>query len=198
MAYNRHNIRSFADTYIFGFMCADIESELELARSNQPAGNFLCALGLLCYTEFMGGLLLRDVTQRNSSRRFNKFFSYMGKEYKAFDKEHNVYDIFRCGLAHEYFVKRECTIIMLNSTGPILVSGTGSRVGLSLHIPDSLITEPLKVGVGQAPNGRYFFIVEQYYKDFRNACERLVAKLEFESDGGLPPSPGLTWWTISD
>ncbi len=109
-----YEIRSFFDSYVFGFMCADIEREIAIARSGQLAGNFLCALGLLVYTEFMGGLLLRKLGSKETSKLFNAFFDYMGPSYKNFRNNHNVYKVFRCGLAHEYFVKHKCTIFMLN------------------------------------------------------------------------------------
>jgi hypothetical protein len=82
-------------------------------------GNFLAALGLLCYTEFGGKLRFggkradgRDVASAN----FNQFFDCLGPAYQTFRAQHNVYDLFRCGLAHEYYVKKNCTIAMLEGT----------------------------------------------------------------------------------
>ena len=188
--FGRHDVRSFFDTYVFGFMCADIERELNLARAGQPAGNFLCALGLLCYTEFMGGLLLKNVCVK-PKKRFDAFFDYIGPDYRKFGQTCTVYDVFRCGLAHEYFVKRECTIFMLNGPDPLTVAGI-TRMGPSMYIPDATLQPPIKVGIGRASNGRYFFIVEQYYQDFRDACKRLLKELETDPNGGLPF--GVTWW----
>jgi len=68
------------------FIYSDIEREIQLARAtedpikkeeieklqiNTGGGNFLAALGLLCYTEFIGKLIF----QRNCpSANFNMFF----------------------------------------------------------------------------------------------------------------------------
>src|SRR5437899_1268126 len=91
-----------------GFMFSDIEREIQLARAdkqtlgslgvNPGGGNFLAALGLLCYTEFGGKL---QFGHKSASKNFNDFFDLLGTAYNTFRKEHNVYDIFRCGLAHE-------------------------------------------------------------------------------------------------
>jgi len=107
------------------FAFADIRRELALARACASAtgsaalssvgiplggGNFLAALGLLCYTEF-GGKLRYDCKRSDgrdhASENFNRFFDDLGTSYKALRAaRHNVYDVFRCGLAHEYYVKR--------------------------------------------------------------------------------------------
>lgn len=115
---SQREVRDFFTDYVFGYMCADIEREIAIARSGKLAGNFLCALGLLSYTEFMGGLLLKELGSRASGKLFNEFFDYMGPGYRSFRHRCNVYHIFRCGLAHEYFVKHKCTIIMLNISTP--------------------------------------------------------------------------------
>ena len=101
------------------FMFSDIEREIQLARADAGqlqtmgitpgGGNFLAALGLLCYTEF-GGKLQFAVKHPNgtdvASANFNKFFDALGHDYAAFRATHNVYDVFRCGLAHECYVKK--------------------------------------------------------------------------------------------
>jgi hypothetical protein len=111
------------------FIFSDIDREIQLAKADGPAlqalgvnpggGNFLAALGLLCYTEF-GGKLQFNVTRADgsdvASANFNQFFDLLGTDYQALRKQHKVYDIFRCGLAHEYYVKESCTIQMLETT----------------------------------------------------------------------------------
>jgi hypothetical protein len=184
---------SFFEEVAFGYMCKDIERELNLARSGHKAGNFLCALGLLCYTEFMGGVLKGKLrNHRPSSDSFDEFLKYMG--YKAQLSGINVYGIFRCGLAHEYFVKHECVISMLNATGqtPITVPGISSG-GVSVHTPDHIITQPVSIGISKLPDGRYLFIVEQYHKDFRDACKRLLAEYE-NGTRAFPSQPHNVWW----
>lgn len=141
------------------FIFNDIEREIELARASEAGvgipgirpggGNFLAALGLLCYTEFGGRLKYNRPT---ASENFNRFFDDLGSEYKAFRQAgHNVYDIFRCGMAHEYMIKRAGAIAMLGAAAP--------------------------AGIRQLPDDRFEFIVERYYMDLRRAFEELDQKL---------------------
>jgi hypothetical protein len=142
----------------------DVEREIQLAKAD-PAnlqalgitpggGNFLVALGLLCYTEF-GGKLRFDEKRSNgkdwASKNFNEFFDLLGPEYKAFRTQHEVYDLFRCGLAHEYYVKESCTIAMLEKE-----PGAGLRFDAT---------------------GHYKFVVESYCRDLKKAFDDLQAHL---------------------
>jgi len=194
---DQFEIRHFFDTYVFGFMCADIERELIIARSGRLAGNFLCALGLMAYTEFMGGLLLGKLGSKSTGELFNAFFDYIGPAYKDFRKDCDVHSLFRCGLAHEYFVKHECTIFMLNFSKPVEVLGTGWSGAPSMYMPDAVLTPPIKAGIGKASNGRYYFVVEKYYQDFRAASERLVKKLE-ANPKEFSVSLSSFWWLFQD
>lgn len=149
------------------------------------------------WRSYAGWRLLDRHTGSGAGKRFNAFFDYLGTYYKKFGKTCDVYSIFRCGLAHEYVVKEECTIIMLSGSQPINVPGTGTGIGPSLFIPDASVNPPFQ-GIEQASNGRYYFLVEQYYSDFRNACERLVAELEKDPGGGLPSFSGITWRLVKN
>ena len=140
------------------FMFSDVEREIQLARAGARqlqamgitpgGGNFLAALALLCYTEF-GGKLQFGV--KRPSANFNKFFDALGRDYAAFRATCNVYDVFRCGLAHEYYAKKNCTIAML-STGP-------------------------GPGIGTESTGHHFFIVENYCRDLKTAFDNLQTSL---------------------
>ena len=146
------------------FIFSDLEREMQLAKADTAdlqavgvtpgGGNFLAALGLLCYTEF-GGKLRFGVKRSDgsdvASANFNQFFDLLGPEYQAFRAAHNVYDIFRCGLAHEYYVKKSCTIEMLEAK-----AGPGIQVDLS---------------------GHYRFVVESYCRDLRKAFDTLQVHL---------------------
>jgi hypothetical protein len=146
------------------FIFRDLEREIQLAKADGNAlrtpgvhpggGNFLAALGLLCYTEFGGKLRFgfkRKDGRDYASKNFNGFFDLLGPEYKAFREDHDVYGIFRCGLVHEYYVKDSTDIAMLaRGTGP------GIRIG---------------------NDGRYLFVVESYFNDLRKAFEDLQAHL---------------------
>jgi hypothetical protein len=149
-----------AKEYIF----RDIEREIQLARVDGAAqqalgitlgsGNFLAALGLFCYTEF-GDKLQFGVKRANgsdvASANFNQFFDLLGPAYQAFQTQHNVYDLFRCGLAHEYYVKKSCTIARRKGT-----PGAGLRVDAT---------------------GHYWVVVESYCRDLKKAFNDLQVHL---------------------
>src|SRR2546428_7822641 len=80
-------------------------------------------------------------TRGSSRNNFEAFFDRLGPCYEQLARAHDVYEIFRCGMVHEYAVKRDCTIYMK----------TGSET----------------CGVGVDTNGRYYFVVERYFEDFR-------------------------------
>jgi hypothetical protein len=104
------------------FIAKDVGRELELAKAPREAlqscgvtpggGNVLVALGLTCYTEFGGKV---KYGRGNAKANFNAFFSDLGKSYAETAATHDVYNIVRCGLAHEYFVKRNCEINMFGA-----------------------------------------------------------------------------------
>lgn len=148
------------------FVFSDIDREIRLANSSEKylgrfllrlagvprgGGNFMMALSLLSYTEYGGRLKNNDFSDRNSRKNFDDFFGDLGDGYKQLLTEQNVYKIFRCGLAHEYYVKKDCVI--------------------AIHSCKQLDT-----GIGYNGN-QYFFIVDQYYRDFKIAFENLCAKL---------------------
>lgn len=130
-----------------GFIYSDIEREINLAKQNKDAGNFLCALGLVSYTEFAGGVARNTFARGQSRRNFEHFFNLLGSDYRSFGQQHDVYEIFRCGLVHEYYAKHNCTIYMKK----------GSET----------------IGIGQEDNGSYYFSVETYFEDFKRAFNTL-------------------------
>jgi len=125
------------------------ERRANLKRLGVPAGggNFLAALGLLCYTEFWGKL---KYGRGGARQNFDSFFDDLGPSYKAFRQSGvNVYHIFRCGLAHEYYVKRSCDIYMAKK-------------------------KRFPIGIGRDQTGKYWFVVETYLRDFRKALNAYV------------------------
>ena len=91
-------VNDFFEKFVYGFILADIEREIAFAksgleiqgynRSYSGGSNYLCALGLLCYTEFMGAIYL-GAFKKPSRTLFDAFFHLMGPGYKAFDKQLN-------------------------------------------------------------------------------------------------------------
>ena len=149
------------------FICMDIDREIRLAYASQrnefkaavqpfviPLGgaNYLAALGLLSYTEF-GGKLKYNERKRNgsdfASKNFNRFFDDLGAGYKQFRASGtDVYDIFRCGLVHEYYAKANCDIYMCKK-------------------------KDKPIGIGVEPCGKYYFVVETYFEDLKRALDQL-------------------------
>jgi hypothetical protein len=87
--------------------------------------NFLVAQGLLNYTEIIGAFI--NPTTKSLGERFDTFFKRMGTEYDKLLKLHNhkgkgrkhlVYDDLRCGLTHEYVIKRK-SFVVFNSSVPL-------------------------------------------------------------------------------
>jgi hypothetical protein len=88
----------------------------------QGKANFLVAQALLNYTETVGSFILPN---GKSGERFDVFFSRIGDKYRdllrrfnksilkkrhnkrTLVKRHIIYDDLRCGLTHEYTVKRK-------------------------------------------------------------------------------------------
>jgi len=193
------DIDAFFKTYIYGWMCTDIEREIHWAKEGKPAGNALCALGLLSYTEAMGYLLPPERKPTGGSRQhFDAFFRELGQPYAALldSSSINAYDVFRCGLSHEYFVKHTCTIAMLNSKpGSLKVKGPRVNQGpVVQRAPYSLLERPVDCGLGRLPNGSCYFIVEKYYEDFRAACQRLHNELNSTNP---PPPPPVLYTSMS-
>lgn len=148
------------------FIFSDIEREIALADASEHflgriclrfvkvkpgGGNFMAALALLSYTEFAGRLKNKDFSDQNSRKNFDDFFKDLGPPYQQFLSQHNAYKIFRCGLAHEYYVKQDCTIAVR--------SRSQAATGLGFD------------------GKQYFFIIEPYFRDFKNAFDALCQTL---------------------
>jgi hypothetical protein len=189
---SKQEVNDFFEEIVYGFILGDIEREIALAKSRlevqgdkrcySGGGNYLCALGLLCYTEFMGAIRLATF-EKSPHNLFNAFFYLMGPAYEEFDKKLSkqpsmhksnkklsVYEVFRCGMAHEYFIKKSGVIFMLSgNTKPCV---------------DDESTFPC--GIGMLDNGQYFFVVEQYYEDFAEACHKVHGEILRKPNPSIP------------
>jgi hypothetical protein len=80
---SKKQLDEFFDEYVFGAMFTDIEREIKWGRANfrgesdEGGGNFLAALGLLCYTEALGKLMLANPPHVGSGP-FEAFFDTLG------------------------------------------------------------------------------------------------------------------------
>lgn len=120
MARTNREIKKYFNEYIFGYIFNDIENCIK------AEANYTVALALLSYTDFLGGLINGTLgLQRESKNQFNKaleYFEWNGDKdyYKNFkiqfkdidfiQKEGDIYTLFRCGLAHEYFIKGDSLV----------------------------------------------------------------------------------------
>ena len=106
MADATERILTFFDTYVFNSMRGDIDAAI---RGNAKA---LAALGLVSYTEILGGLVTGNAAMpRNASKNFYAFLQYLGQDYEDLQRKGiELYDIVRCGLVHQYFIKGPSTI----------------------------------------------------------------------------------------
>lgn len=108
----------FFDTYV-RWMYDDIEREIELEKRTRSAGNLLCALGLLVYTEALGRVrrwheehseFFTDAGQEQPARNFMAAFRRLdggnyGNWHDVWVQRYpgtSVYEILRSGLVHEY------------------------------------------------------------------------------------------------
>lgn len=110
------------DEYEFGFMRSDIDAPI---RRN---ANYLAALGLVTYTEIMGGLRTGDLgIKRTSAANFNAFLPYLGTDYELLKTQGiDIYSLVRCGLVHNYFIKGDSTMWMrANAPCGIIASSNG-------------------------------------------------------------------------
>jgi hypothetical protein len=119
------------DEYVFGFMRSDIDAAM---RGN---ANYLSALGLVTYTEVLGGLRTGQLGERGHSKaNFNAFLPYLGNDYVQLQKKNiDVYDSVRCGLIHNYFIKGDSTIWMRVSGDPCgIVASSNGATHFFVHI----------------------------------------------------------------
>ena len=74
----------------------------------------------------MGGVKRGRFQCDEAQRNFESFFPELRPESAALMRAMDVYDVLRCGLAHEYYVKEDCTIAMPGDQKPALgVVGDG-------------------------------------------------------------------------
>jgi hypothetical protein len=167
-------VNRFFQEIVFGFIFQDID------RCVGARANFLAALGLLAYTEFLGGLqtgLLGSYKPGDAKRRFTVFFRELGGEYGKLAEGGDTVDVWRDvrnGLVHAYFIDQRATIKM--SIG----DGHGDRCGIEVE------------------GGHIWFIVQKYFDDFRRAAMRYHEQLVVDRDqqlvGNFRLAVGSRWY----
>ncbi len=158
----------YFDTYIFdgvknGFIFHDIQVSLD---SNL---NYLTSLGLMCYTEFLGGLMPKLENENpkigKDHKKFNRFLHRLDSpsfRYKYLDEvfmkslNTSIYHMFRCGLVHEYFIKQIRIIDQKKNKRYIM----GTAIAKSAKPSDC-------IAIGQMSDGRIVMANQQYLRDFK-------------------------------
>jgi hypothetical protein len=171
----RQEVEKHFREYIFGFMFGDLRREIALARSGRGGGNFLAALGLLCYTEALGRMQnhLNGRSIEGSAENFEVFFDRLGAvnghaPYRSWRlewesrRQARAYDVLRCGMAHEYLPK-------LPAVAEI---GSERPMGVYEDVFDD--------------QERLVLNVDAYFRDFSSACAALFAEFMSDDSATLP------------
>jgi hypothetical protein len=145
---------AFFEQYVYGLMLPDVSREIVRASRDENTANFLCALGLLCYTEALGHWV--PEAKKGSRNKFEAFFRRLGPLYAEFlDNGEDPWKLYRNTLAHSFEGEKSIYVGMLNDP----------------------VNPPPPCGVRKDEDGVYMFGVEQYFRDFVVACARLYKEL---------------------
>lgn len=132
--------------------------------------NYLAALGIFSYIEFLGGLLTGKAGIRGESEpNFQEAVKQFPPEYKKLDQRLRVvdaegkphqglYGILRCGLVHEYMIKGG---------------------GIIYNKPDGPIADHTGIWFEQLPNGRTGICLfnNEFFRDFRTTIDQISEQL---------------------
>jgi len=129
----------------------------DLHKAVDQGCNYLAALGMVCWSEFIG----REVA-RSRGKRLKNFacFALFVSEYMRYDlggQAQKVYDTFRNGLAHEFAIK-----------------GKGTAVATRIYTLDPHERVP-GLAYDPARQGHVFF-VEEYLRDFEAGLRRWLTE----------------------
>lgn len=148
----------------------------------QAKANFLVAQGLLNYTEVIGSFILPN---GSSGERFDAFFSRMDVTYVALIRRFNnrrptnrhiVYDDLRCGLTHEYAIKRKKFIVYNYGGDQELTDQEINRLGININ-GTTVTCETGVIHSWDHRRGVWHFIDPKYWLDFRIALEQYIQEV---------------------
>ncbi|MCL4339155.1 hypothetical protein M1271_05695 [Patescibacteria group bacterium] len=148
----------------------------------QAKANFLVAQGLLNYSEVIGSFILPN---GNSGERFDSFFSRMGEEYRLLlrrfngrrrNNPHIVYDDLRCGLTHEYAIKRKKFIVYNHGGGQDLTDNQIDNLLININGQNIRCIAGV-IHSWEHNKGVWRFIDPKYWLDFRRAVEQYLTEV---------------------
>jgi hypothetical protein len=141
--------KEYMDT-IRTYMFNDIQAAID------GNANYLAALGLSTYTENLGGLYCGNLKKNLGTNYISFINDFFPPCYQQVDSQlltsgkasskHPIYEIVRCGLVHEYFMKAES----------IVTIGGASKATCGIMYDIS-------------KNPSLIFVVDKYFDDFKNA-----------------------------
>ena len=103
----------------------------DLYRGVQAEENYLVALGLLAYSEAIGGLLIDLRVMGDGCKCFRAFTEkYVGYKFNHWGQLH---DDIRNGLAHQYFIKNRLGVV-LNDPGDRPSGISENAAGIEIYI----------------------------------------------------------------
>ncbi len=143
--------------------CKDIENGIK------GQANYLVALGLVSYTEFLGGLFTGNAGITDEAKNnFTEAIKNFPAEYTEVDRKivledgprptiKGIYSAVRCGLVHEYGIK-----------------GTAGV----LNNPDGFCAEHIgiKIGLFGGKNG-IIFSTNEFFRDYQQVLKNVAEKL---------------------
>jgi len=110
---SKWQIIDYFHQFLFGFIYHDIE------RCIEAKANYVVALALLSYTEYIGGLISGNLGLKYKAKdNFDKALEYFPDEYRNINStiqieyeddkgniktDTGIYSLYRCGMVHEYF-----------------------------------------------------------------------------------------------
>ena len=187
MQRNDWHIADFIHTYIEGFIYNDIE------RCIEAEANHVVALALFSYTEFIGGLISGNLGKGDAKGNFGRALKYFPEEYRKINssiriryidnkgklKTHKtgIYDVFRCGLVHEYFIKGH-VLIYNNPDGH-----TDEHIGILRK--EHEMEFPSETGLPSYTSEYLEFHANEYFRDFKSAVAKILKLLLIDKDEEL-------------
>jgi len=155
--------------------------------------NYTIALALTSYTDFLGGLINGTLgLQGKSKEQFNKALEYFewngdANYYKDFrityrdvdftTKSGDIFSLFRCGLAHEYFIKGD-SFVHNNPDGYRDENGVSYSEGC---VPGEAGIQIINENGRQ----RLRFHTNAYFRDFKQACTKYCQELKVDNNEAL-------------
>jgi len=189
MQRNESQIIDYFRQFIHGFIFNDI------ANCIKCRANYVVALALLSYTEYLGGLISGNLGLKDkgkSKQNFEKALEFFPKEYEELDSsitvqytdekgilctERGIYTLLRCGMVHEYFTKGFATIYN-DPSGQVQ-----SHIGIlkkeyQIKFHKSFAMEPYSNKVIE-------FHTNEYFRDFKTAVNRILNSLVVDKNNEL-------------